>query len=93
MPIPAEVSRLTGITAEMVAGKSIDPEAAARFIDDAVLVIAHEARFDRPFCEKVVPAFASKYWACSNTQVDWQARGHGGSKFTYRILLRRTPSG
>lgn len=77
--IPAEVITLTGITAEMVAGQTIDLVAVAKFIDDAVLVIAHEARFDRPICENLVPAFASKYWACSNTQVDWLVRGHAAS--------------
>lgn len=85
MPIPADVTKLTGITNEMVAGNTIDPAGIASFIDDAVLVIAHEARFDRPFCEKLFPAFASKYWACSNTQVEWLARGHGGTKLTYLL--------
>jgi DNA polymerase-3 subunit epsilon len=72
--IPAEVIQLTGVTAEMVAGKTIDCEAAARFIDDAVLVIAHEARFDRPFCERLVPAFTGKYWpARIPRSIGWHA--------------------
>jgi DNA polymerase-3 subunit epsilon len=83
--VPAEVAKLTGITAEMLAGKSIDPEHVSVFLADVVLVIAHEARFDRPFCEAQFPVFATKYWACSNSGVDWRARGHRGTKLTYLL--------
>jgi len=85
VPIPAEVTELTGITAEMVAGKAINPEQVSAFLEDVVLVIAHEARFDRPFCEALLPIFATKYWACSNSDVDWRARGHRGTKLTYLL--------
>ncbi|WP_346659089.1 hypothetical protein [Bradyrhizobium sp. 163] len=41
-PIPAEITALTGITDEMVAGHSIDEAAVNAFVDDSVvLVIAH----------------------------------------------------
>jgi DNA polymerase III subunit epsilon len=83
--IPAAVTELTGIAAEMVAGRTIDASEVARFIDEAVLVIAHSAAFDRPFCEKLFPAFADKHWACSNTQIDWLARRHRGSKLAYLL--------
>lgn len=85
VPIPDIVTKLTGITTAMVAGKVIDPAAVASFIADAALVIAHEARFDRPFCERLVPEFAQKYWACSNAEIGWAARGHGGTKLTYLL--------
>jgi DNA polymerase III subunit epsilon len=60
VPIGPEIMRLTGITAEMVAGQRIDRGAAARFVDRADLVIAHNASFDRPFCERLVGSFATK---------------------------------
>ena len=85
IPIPAEVTELTRIAPEMVAGKAIDPDKVSAFLDDVVLIIAHEARFDRPFCEALFPVFATKYWACSNTQVDWRALGHRGTKLTYLL--------
>ena len=84
-PIPADVTELTGITAEMVAGKAIKGEEVAAFLEDVVLVIAHEARFDRPFCEALSPTFSTKYWACSNAEVDWRGRGHRGTKLTYLL--------
>ncbi len=51
-PIPAEVTRLTGITDDMVAGKAIDEEAVGAMLADVGLVIAHNAGFDRPFVDR-----------------------------------------
>ncbi|MFM9847379.1 MAG: 3'-5' exonuclease [Hyphomicrobiaceae bacterium] len=85
IPLPAAITELTGISTEMVTGQRIDADQVGRFIDDAVLVIAHGAAFDRPFCEVLFPAFADKHWACSNTEVDWRARRHRGSKLTYLL--------
>lgn len=83
--IPVAVTELTGISPQIVAGQRIDEDAVAAFIADAVLVIAHGAAFDRPFCEALLPVFVEKHWACSNTEVDWQARRHRGSKLTYLL--------
>lgn len=83
--IPAAITELTGISTEMAAGQRIDADQVGRFIDDAVLVIAHGAAFDRPFCEMLIAGFADKHWACSNTEVDWQTRRHRGSKLTYLL--------
>ncbi|SRR6266702_2908700 len=48
-PIPLEVTALTSITDEMVAGHRIDEEIVSSFVGDAVIVIAHNAdRRDRP---------------------------------------------
>lgn len=49
----------------MVAGQSIDIDAVAAFVEDADLVIAHNAKVDRPFCENLAPGFDYKPWACS----------------------------
>ena len=56
-PISPEISRITGITDAMVKGRSIDPDAVADFVAPADLIIAHNARFDRPFCENFAPGF------------------------------------
>ena len=85
VPLPGEVTKLTSITAEMLAGKTINLEQVSAFLEGVVLVIAHEARFDRPFCEALFPVFATRYWACSNSEVDWRARGHRGTKLTYLL--------
>lgn len=83
--IPADITRLTGITDDMVAGHVIDAARLNALIEPADLVIAHNAGFDRPFCEAFSPIFVHKAWACSVSEVDWSARGFEGSKLGYLI--------
>lgn len=83
--ISAEITRITGITDEMVAGQRFDLDAVQRFIKDADLLIAHNARFDRPFCEKLTPGFDVKPWACSVSEVDWVRLGFEGTKLGYLV--------
>jgi len=84
-PIPNEITKLTGITDEIVAGEIIDMRAMRSLIDPADLIIAHNAGFDRPFCEAFSPAFAHKAWACSNSEIDWSSRGFEGTKLGYLV--------
>jgi hypothetical protein len=58
--IPPEITRLTGITDDMVAGQSIDMPALQALIEPADLVIAHNAGFDRPFCEAFPICFPAR---------------------------------
>jgi DNA polymerase III subunit epsilon len=55
--IPAEITPLTGITNEMVAGKRIDAAVVSIFVTDANIIIAHNANFDRKFAERYWPEF------------------------------------
>jgi DNA polymerase-3 subunit epsilon len=73
--IPAEITKITGITDEMVAGHHIDDRAVNDLLDRVVLVIAHNANFDRRFLEKRLPVFAAKHWACSRADIDWKGEG------------------
>ncbi|WP_027998840.1 3'-5' exonuclease [Sinorhizobium arboris] len=84
-PIPAEVTRLTGITDETVAGRRIDIGELRALIEPADLIIAHNAGFDRPFCETLSTMFAGKAWACSVSEIDWASRGFEGTKLGYLI--------
>jgi DNA polymerase III subunit epsilon len=84
-PITAEITRITGITDELVRGQSIDLDAVERFVEPADLVIAHNAKFDRPFCEKLAGGFDLKPWACSVTEVDWTSLGFEGTKLGYLV--------
>lgn len=68
-PIPTEITRLTGITDDMVAGHDIDLDALHALIEPEDLIIAHNAAFDRPFCERLSPVFVSKTWACDRDPV------------------------
>lgn len=82
-PIPTAVTRMTGITDAMVAGHRIDLDKVRAFIATADIVIAHNAGFDRRFCERLCPDFAHKPWACSQTQIAWADEGFEGTKLFY----------
>ncbi len=85
VPISPEITRLTGITPEMVAGQALDLAAVERFIEAADLIIAHNARFDRPFCERLSKGFQVKAWACSHSEIAWSGFGFEGSKLGYLL--------
>ncbi|AYG70093.1 3'-5' exonuclease (plasmid) [Rhizobium sp. CCGE531] len=85
VPISQDITRLTGITDAMVRGKAIDMSAVRALVEPADLIIAHNAGFDRPFCEALSPTFARKAWTCSNSEIDWGIRGYEGTKLGYLI--------
>ena len=84
--IPPEIVRLTRITDEMVAGHRIDEAQLKRIADTAQLVIAHNARFDRPFVEARFPFFEGKHWACSINDVPWEAHGLSSVKLGWLLM-------
>lgn len=81
-PISPEVTKLTGITDEMVSGRNIDMVAAEALVKPAALVIAHNAAFDRRFCERLLPAFAEKAWACSFREIAWIDEGFESARLS-----------
>lgn len=83
--IPTNITKLTGITDEMVAGQMIDMAALGALIQPADLIIAHNAGFDRPFCEAFSDLFSGKAWACSNSEINWAERGFEGTKLGYLL--------
>lgn len=85
IPIPPEVTAITGITNELVAGQTVDPAEVAAFVAPADLIVAHNAGFDRKFAERFCEAFAAKPWACSLSQVEWGIEGFEGAKLGYLL--------
>ena len=83
--IPPEITELTGITDAMVTGHRIEADAIAAFASDAVVVIAHNAHFDRKFAERYWPVFEKRAWACSATEIDWRKHGFDGSRLGYLL--------
>lgn len=71
-PLDAEITEITGITDEMLAGRSFDDAMVIALAEKATLVIAHNSAFDRKFVEARYPVFASLPWACTVSQLDWQ---------------------
>jgi DNA polymerase-3 subunit epsilon len=83
IPIPPEVTALTGIDAATVKGQSIDAAEVMAFAAPATLIIAHNAAFDRRFAERFSEVFVAKPWACSMTEVNWSAEGFESRKLSY----------
>lgn len=84
-PISPEITAITGITQEMVAGHELDSQAVEAFVESADLVVAHNASFDRRFLENFSPTFELKPWACSIQQVDWRSEGFEGTRLGYLV--------
>lgn len=82
-PLPPEITRLTGISDEMVRGQRIDEAAVAHVLEGVGLVICHNARFDRAFLEARYPAFAKKHFACSLEEIPWERWNMKSSKLDY----------
>jgi hypothetical protein len=74
VPVPAEITALTGITDDDVRGRAIDVERVRSLLSTAHVIIAHNAAFDRPRVDAIVGG-TSVPWACTSTQIDWQALG------------------
>lgn len=75
-----EISQLTGLTNELLEGKNIDWNHVHRLFEDAAIVIAHNAKFDRPFIDKKLKLSSQKIWACSLKHIDWNKKGFPSSK-------------
>lgn len=83
MPISAEVQGLTGISDEMVKGQRLDESRIRAMLEGVDLVVAHNAGFDRPFCEARLPVFAELDWACSFADIDWKKEGRSSAKLEH----------
>jgi DNA polymerase-3 subunit epsilon len=83
MPVPKIAREITGITDDMLAGQQLDMARIASLLDGADLVIAHNAGFDRPFVEDILPQTRTLNWACSFADIDWTAAGHSSAKLSY----------
>lgn len=83
MPISPDAIKVHHVTDDMVKGLRIDDAEVDRLVALADIVIAHNANFDRSLAEARWPSLANKAWACSQTQIPWQAEGLGSSKLEF----------
>ncbi|WP_256379066.1 3'-5' exonuclease [Bradyrhizobium sp. URHA0013] len=79
-PLSPFVTRLTGISDETVSGKRVDPDQVDGFLSDISLILAHNASFDRPFCERLSSRFAVLPWGCSLREISWSDEGFEGAR-------------
>ena len=83
IPIPAHITKLTGISDDMVKGHSIDESAVSEYLKDVDIIIAHNAQFDRAFFETAFPKIAPKAWGCSMRDINWKDEDISSLKLEY----------
>jgi len=83
MPIPEAITKLTGITDDMVKGHQINVEEMDSYLNDVDIIIAHNAQFDRAFFEITFPTISPKPWGCSMYDIDWMNEGISSHKLEY----------
>ncbi len=86
MPIPAEITQLTGIGDADVADQRIDEVEAMALIAGSDVMIAHNAAFDAPRVERRLPTAAGRPWACSCHEVPWPECGLDGRKLGHLLM-------
>ena len=83
IPISEEASIITGITNDMVAGRTIDAGKVDHIVEQSDLIIAHNARFDRAMVERHWACFSKKPWTCTYGSIDWLHEGFAAGKLDY----------
>lgn len=83
MPIDPAATAVNGITDDMVKGKKLDDSKIENMLSGCSFVIAHNSSFDRVFCERRMDVFKQLPWACSRSQIDWEAESIGSQKLDY----------
>ncbi len=75
-PLPPGMAELTGLSDEVLAGRTVDWPQVRQMLSRATVVIAHNAAFDRAFLERR-PELAGLelHWACSIKHIDWHRHG------------------
>lgn len=86
IPLSDMATQITGLTRDKLEGHQLDLGSLQKLVDKADLIIAHNAAFDRPMCERLLPIFKTKPWACSATEVNWRAQGFESSKLKFLLL-------
>lgn len=75
VPISPEALEVHGITAERVQGQRFDEAAVFAAIREAQLLLAHNAKFDRPLFDRRFPGYLStapRPWGCTYVDIPWR---------------------
>lgn len=80
--ISSKITEVTGITKDDVRGKELDLTVLYDCFFWADLVLAHNASFDRPFFEDLLPELRENpnKWACTCWDPDWTSLGFSKRK-------------
>ncbi len=82
--IDANITKITGIEPSQVAGQDADWAFVQSLIDQADILIAHNAAFDRGFLEKAdYVDVEGSHWGCSVQHIDWLTHGFKSRSLNY----------
>ena len=73
--IPPDATRVHGLTLADVRGHRLDEAKVRAMLAASSLVIAHNAKFDQGFVERLFPEAREREWVCSMNGVAWKAKG------------------
>lgn len=82
VPISEEITRVTGLAAADLTGRSIPDGEVYSILSSVHFIVAHNAAFDRPFLERRIPGLEGCAWACSLAGIDWRREGCEGRTLT-----------
>ena len=69
------ITQITGIDNDTVEGHTIDWEIVTRLLNNADIIVAHNALFDRGVMDRFLPLSEEKVWLCSMKDINWMERG------------------
>lgn len=75
-----DIKTITGISDDMLKGKSIDWDRVEKLLSMCHVIIAHNALFDRPFIDRLSTVSRNKIWGCSLNQINWKSLGFTSNK-------------
>lgn len=78
--ITQTITNVTGITNEMVEGRSIDWNYVNNIVQSVDIMVAHNARFDRGFFDLASDFSKEKIWCCSVNDINWSSLGFSSKK-------------
>ncbi len=81
-PLTPEIIAITGLTDELLKGRSIDWNSVNMTMSQADFIVAHNVQFDRSFLLEsgnVEKEIFEKDWACSQRHIDWPTHSPGRS--------------
>lgn len=78
VPLSPEITALTGLTAQDLAGTSIPDANVLGLLSRADLLLAHNSSFEIAWLERRYPELRGKPWACSMREIPWLDLGLDG---------------
>lgn len=85
-PIDPRITKITGITDDLVAGQAISRRKLAAFLTSADVCLSFNAGFDRNFLEAFLPDLDPLPWICAMADVPWLDLGFDGRKQSHLLM-------